>query len=145
MRHFSMKNAMLALVIGLVLGTSGGAVLAADLQTAHIGSRCDGSGLWHFVNNQIGTATTGLLQAQFSCGDFTNVTPSHVTPGTIHFEILTDGDCTLEGASTNLSGKLVLSDLDCEAKKCVPEKEICGDKIDNDCDGTTDESECGTP
>jgi len=44
------------------------------------------------------------------------------------------------GASTDLTGRLVLSDFDCGGR-CVPDAkgEIYGDKIDNDCDGQIDE------
>jgi hypothetical protein len=109
----------LVLVAGFGVSLSGGRIssttgeaLAANLSNAN-GQTCDGAGFWHFVNNQIQGATTGTLTANFSCGSVTTSIPSHVTPGTIHFEVLTDGSCTLLSASTNLPGRLVLSDFTC--------------------------------
>jgi hypothetical protein len=126
MRLFSMKNAMLALVIGLVLGVSG-AALAATLNPAHIGSTCDGSGLWHFVNNQTGGGA-GTLTLDFNDGcDVVSVVRTKVLTSVNQWDVTTSGDCTLEGASTNLLGNLVLSDLFCIPKKdeCDPKTEKC--------------------
>jgi len=110
----------LVLVAGFAVSLSGGRTssttgeaLAADLSNGN-DQTCNGTGLWHFVNNQIGGATTGILTATFSCVvDPITVAPSHVTPGTIHFEILSGGNCTLQDASTDLPVKLVLSDFTC--------------------------------
>ena len=108
----------LVLVAGFGVSLSGGrtssttgAALAADLDNG-FGQTCTGAGNFHFVNNQIQGATTGSLTATFSCGEFT-VMPSHVTRGTIHFNVLTSGSCTLEDAFTDLPGKLALSDFTC--------------------------------
>lgn len=87
------------------------AALAADLSNG-FGSTCDGSGMFHFVNNQVGGATTGTITAEFTCGTFTSG-PSKVTGGTIQFLIGTSGSCELLDASTNLPGRLVLSDFTC--------------------------------
>ena len=90
------------------------------------GQSCGGdSGNWHFVNNQTGTTTPGTLTATWSNGDSCVVSASKVTPGgTQHFNCTAGG--TLTSASTNLNGRLVLSDFSCDVKcdikdpKCVP-------------------------
>ncbi len=119
-----------------------GASLAANLSNA-IGSTCDGEGTWHFVNNQTGGAGAGTLTADFGLAGICQVDASAVLKSVQHFYCFTSGEATLTGASTNLPGKLVLSDFDCGGK-CVPDEkgEICGDGIDNDCDDKIDE-DCG--
>jgi len=97
------------------------------------GQSCGGDiGTWHFVNNQTGGAPAGLLTATWSSGNTCTVSPSAVNKNTQHFICVASG--TLTSASTNLPGRLVLSDFSCEDVKepppppCDPKKEIC------DCD-----------
>jgi hypothetical protein len=93
---------------------------AAELNPGNVGATCNGTGSWHFVNNQTGTTTPGMLQVTFSCGTFT-VGPSKVNPnGVQQFIVSTSGDCKLLGAVTNLPGKLVLSDFTCAAATPTP-------------------------
>ena len=68
------------------------------------GATCNGTGSFHFVNNQTGTTTPGVLTATFTCGTFT-VGPSKINPnGVQQFIVPTSGDCTLITATTNLPG-----------------------------------------
>ena len=71
-------------------------------------------GTWHFVNNQTGGAAAGTLTAIFSSGTVVTVA-SAVLQKTQHFNVSAAG--TLIDASTNLPGKLVLSDFSCEEPK----------------------------
>ena len=90
------------------------------------GQTCDGEGTWHFVNNQTGGAGAGLLDVCFSdSGCQTGIGPTQVNPNNQHFHV--SGSGTLISASTNLPGRLVLSDFDCDVKEppCDPKKEIC--------------------
>src|SRR6516165_2217088 len=84
------------------------------------GARCNGTGSWHFVNNQTGTTIPGVLTATFDCGTFV-VGPSKVNPnGVQQFIVPTSGDCTLITATRNLPGRLVLSDFVCAAATPIP-------------------------
>lgn len=117
------RNWMAATAIAL--GVSGGAALAADLSNGSGQSCGDFVGTWHFVNNQTGGAGAGLLSALFSSGTCT-VGATAVNKSTQHFYCTASG--TLLGASTNLPGKLVLSDFSCADVKeppCDPKKEVC--------------------
>jgi hypothetical protein len=110
-----------AAAIALVLGVCGTA-LAADLANLSGQSCGDLTGTWHFVNNQTGGAGAGSLTATFSGGTCT-VDASKVLHSVQHFYCTAPG--TLEGASTNLPGRLVLSDFSCETKcekDCPPPK-----------------------
>lgn len=120
-----------------------GAAFAATLSNGS-GQSCNGEGTFHFVNNQTGGAAAGVLTALFSTGTCT-VSPSKVNASTQHFYCSTSGNSTLLGASTNLPGRLLLSDYTCGVA-CVPNPkgEICGDGIDNTCDGKVDEG-CSSP
>ena len=90
------------------------AVLAADLSNLS-GQSCGADqGVWHFVNNQTGGAAAGSITATFSSGTCTTG-PSKVNASTQHFYCGASG--ALLGASTNLPGRLVLSDFTC-TKKC---------------------------
>jgi len=93
---------------------------AADLSN-DIGATCNGTGVWHFVNNHVGVLLpAGTLTANFSCGSVT-VTAFKVNPnGNQQFNVVTSGTCTLLSASTNLPGKLVLSDFVCVAGTPTP-------------------------
>ncbi len=127
------------MLLGLAVVLSGSPVLAASLDNLS-GQSCGAAdGTWHFVNNQTGGAAPGTLTATWASGDTCTVGASAVNKSTQHFYCQASG--ALTGATTNLPGKLVLSDFSCETSKCVPDPkgEICGDKIDNDCDGKIDE------
>jgi len=89
--------------------------MAANLHTDHVGTTCADGGTFHFVNNQTGgILTPGTLTANFTGGTVV-ATADHVNRGTQHWTIEAVG--RLDGASTNLPGKLVLSDFTCEEKK----------------------------
>jgi hypothetical protein len=93
------------------------------------GQSCGGDiGTWHFVNNQTGGAAAGSLTATWSSGDTCTVGPSSVNRNTQHFNCIASG--ALTSATTNLPGRLVLSDFSCETKEpppppCDPKKEVC--------------------
>jgi hypothetical protein len=91
------------------------------------GQSCgDFTGTWHFVNNQTGGAPAGTLSATWSSGNTCTASASKVLGSTQHFYCTASG--TLSGASTNLPGKLVLSDFSCDTKEpppCDPKTEIC--------------------
>jgi hypothetical protein len=93
------------------------------------GQSCGGDiGTWHFVNNQTGGAAAGSLTATWSSGDTCTVGPSSVNKNTQHFNCIASG--ALTSATTNLPGRLVLSDFSCETKEpppppCDPKKEVC--------------------
>ncbi|MBH0200280.1 MAG: hypothetical protein HP497_12810 [Nitrospira sp.] len=129
----------LVMLLGLGLVLSSSPAMAASISNLS-GQSCGAAdGTWHFVNNQTGGAAAGTLTATWASGDTCTTTASAVNKSTQHFYCTASG--ALTGASTNLPGKLVLSDFSCETSKCTPDPkgEICGDKIDNDCDGKIDE------
>lgn len=96
---------------------------AADLHTPHLGSSCPAGfvGNYHFVNNQIPAGSfTGTLTASWNSGDTCQVLAYKVLNHTQHFRC-TDALGVLTSASTDLPGKLVLSDFTCtRIKKCDP-------------------------
>ena len=115
------RNWVMAVAMTMVSGTA----LAADIANLS-GQSCGGlSGTWHFVNNQTGGAGPGTLTATWSSGDTCTVGPTAVNAKVQHFYCTASGELT--GASTNLPGKLVLSDFTCETKppSCDPKTEIC--------------------
>jgi hypothetical protein len=118
-------------IVAMALGLASGTALAANLANLS-GQTCgDATGTWHFVNNQTGGAGPGLLSAAWSSGTTcTNVPPSAVNNNTQHFYCTASG--TLLGASTNLPGRLVLSDYSCidikEPPECDPKKQKCDEK-----------------
>lgn len=68
----------------------------------------------------------GTLTATWDSGDTCTVTASKVLSSTQHFFCTASG--ALTGVSTNLPGKLVLSDFSCETKeppKCDPKTQVC--------------------
>jgi hypothetical protein len=116
--------------IGLALLLAATAVPAQAATLGNLsGQSCgDFSGTWHFVNNQTGGAPAGSLSASWSSGDTCTVSASKVLSSTQHFYCIGSG--TLLGASTNLPGKLVLSDFSCDTKTpppppCDPKTQIC--------------------
>ncbi|MGR4869701.1 hypothetical protein ACIPRI_12635 [Variovorax sp. LARHSF232] len=108
----------------VALSVCAGTALAAQLENLSGQSCGDYTGTWHFVNNQTGGAAAGLLNATWSSGNACSVSPSKVLSSTQHFYCTGAG--ALLSASTNLPGRLVLSDFTCgEVKECDPKKEIC--------------------
>jgi hypothetical protein len=122
------KKQALLLFVGVALALTAGAspVHAAVISNLNGQSCGDFSGNWHFVNNQTGGAPAGQITATWSSGDTCTVGPSKVNNTTQHFNCTAGG--TLVSASTNLPGRLLLSDFTCETKEpppCDPKKEIC--------------------
>jgi hypothetical protein len=109
----------------MVLGVAGAAVAASIGNLS--GQSCGGqTGTWHFVNNQTGGAAAGSLSATWSSGNTCTVSATKVLGSTQHFYCTASG--TLLGASTNLPGKLVLSDFSCNTvtpPPCDPKTEVC--------------------
>lgn len=114
--------------VAVAFGLFGGAASAATISNLS-GQSCPAGfiGTWHFVNNQTGGAAAGVLSATWSSGNSCNVGPTAVNNNVQHFYCTATG--TLIGASTNLPGRLVLSDYSCtqvkEPPECDPKKEIC--------------------
>ena len=109
------------------LAITSGTAMAVNISNLSGQSCGAGSGTWHFVNNQTGGAAPGVLSAVWSSGDTCTVGASKVNASNQHFYCTASG--TLLSASTNLPGRLVLSDFSCgdikEPPPCDPKKEIC--------------------
>jgi hypothetical protein len=106
------------LVFTAVVALAGGTLMAASITNLSGQSCGSGSGTWHFVNNQTGGAANGVLTASWSSGDTCNTGPSKNTGSTQHFYCTASGE--LLSASTNLPGRLQLSDFSCQDTKCDP-------------------------
>ena len=130
-----LEHLMAAVALAIAAPT---VVLAADLQPSHVGTSCgELEGTWHFVNNQTGGAAAGTLTASFtSVPTQCSVGASAVNQNTQHF-FCTGHSGTLLGASTNLPGKLVLSDVTCAKAPpppppppppCDPKTQVCPPK-----------------
>ena len=102
------------LAAAITLGITG-VTLAATISNLSGQSCGSDAGAWHFINNQTGGAPAGVLTATWSSGDTCTVGPSKVLGNTQHFNCFASG--TLLSASTNLPGRLVLSDFSCTTKK----------------------------
>jgi hypothetical protein len=103
-----------------------GVVTAATISNINGQSCGDSVGLWHFVNNQKEGAARGTLTATWDSGDTCIVVAGKVNGGTQHFYCSASG--ALSSASTNLPGRLVLSDFSCDIKeppKCDPKYQVC--------------------
>jgi hypothetical protein len=122
-----MRKVMMVLLA--VVALAGGTLMAAEINNLSGQSCGDFSGNWHFINNQTGGAPAGTLTATWDSGDTCTVGPSKVLASTQHFNCIASG--TLVSASTNLPGRLVLSDFSCETKE--PPK--CDPKTDPNCKG----------
>jgi hypothetical protein len=120
-----MRKGMMVLVA--VVALAGGTLMAAQIGNLSGQSCGDFSGNWHFINNQTGGAPAGTLTATWSSGDTCTVGPSKVLASTQHFNCVASGE--LLAASTNLPGKLVLSDFSCGTKEPPP----CDPKTDPNC------------
>jgi hypothetical protein len=107
-------SARVALILALAAGTAS----AAEIGNLSGQSCGDLTGTWHFVNNQTGGAAAGTLTASWSSGATCTAVPSAINARAQHFYCTASG--TLLSASTNLPGKLVLSDFSCETK-CEPD------------------------
>ncbi len=103
------------MAMAIALGVSG---TAAAVSISNVSGQSCGAatGTWHFVNNQTGGAGPGSLSASWSSGNTCSTSPSKVNQSTQHFYCTASG--TLLGASTNLPGRLVLSDFTCGDIKC---------------------------
>jgi hypothetical protein len=122
-----LNKKQLLVALAVAFGVTGGSVLAAEISNLS-GQTCgDAIGTWHFVNNQTGGAPSGTLTATWSSGNACTVSASSVTNKTQHFYCTASG--TLLSASSDLPGKLVLSDWTCtdvkEPPVCDPKKEKC--------------------
>jgi hypothetical protein len=106
------------LIVTLAIPT---AAVAANLSNGS-GQTCAGTGTWHFVNNQTGGASAGMLTASFSGGMTLTTGPEKVLANTQHFYVSTPAGATLLNATTNLPGRLQLSDFSCDADKKDPKK-----------------------
>lgn len=111
MKH---KKLLVTAATVALVGVSSPAI-AAELSNAQGQSCGDAVGVWHFVNNQTGGAAAGTLTATFSDGTVWIVGPSKVNNSMQHFRVESAG--TLLDASTDLPGRLVLSDFSCEDTK----------------------------
>ena len=114
-----MKKKYLVGSILLALGAVGTTVMAADL--ANLDGQSCGSltGTWHFVNNQTGGDPAGTLTYQI--GTTGGTAPAmKINRNNQHFIVTGSGE--LISASTNLPGRLVLSDFTCEKKDEEPPK-----------------------
>jgi len=102
-------------VVALAIPT---AAWSVNLHTPHLGSGCSTGfvGTFHFVNNQTGgTQTPGTLDAVIG-GTHYQVLAYKVNQNVQHF-LIEDAEGSIASASTNLAGKLVLSDLTCTEKR----------------------------
>jgi hypothetical protein len=108
-KYFGLAVLVVALAVPAV-------ALAATLQPSQIGSGCATGqvGTYHFVNNQTEGATAGLLSVTFDGVTTSGIQPYMVLRSVQHFSVSSRG--TLEAASTNLPGNLVLSDFSCKKK-----------------------------
>lgn len=123
-----MRKAMLVLLA--VVALAGGTLMAATISNLNGQSCGDFTGQWHFVNNQVPSGSpAGQLTATWSSGDSCTTSPSAISGNgqTQHFICNASG--TLVSASTNLGGKLVLSDFSCQSKEPPP----CDPKKDPNC------------
>lgn len=116
------------LVFTAVVALTGGTLMAATIANLKGQSCGSDTGVWHFVNNQVPAGSpVGTINATWSSGDSCTTAASHVTGSTQHFYCTASG--TLESASTNLGGKLVLSDYTCTDVKnpppCDPKTQVC--------------------
>ena len=98
---------------------------AAILQgSSGAGDMCNGSGTWHFVNNQTGGDCGTGLPAEFMCNGSTvtlSGTQTKCLSSVDQYIVTTTGDCTLVTASTgSVPGKLVLSDFSCVTATPTP-------------------------
>ena len=122
-----MKKRYWLSAIATAMVITSGAALAANISNLSGQSCGDATGTWHFVNNQTGGAGPGILNASWSSGNTCTVSPSKVSNSNQQFNCTAAG--ALLSASTNLPGRLVLSDFSCgdikEPPPCDPKVEVC--------------------
>ena len=105
----------LAFVVAALVVTP---VAVAATLTNGASQNCDGIAVWHFVNVQTDGATDkGMLTASFSGGLVLTVEASAVNKNMQHFFVETEGDVTLVDATSDLPGRIQLSDLSCDGGK----------------------------
>ena len=110
------KRMSLLTVVFAVAGMIGMALpaAAADLHTPQADTSYCTYGVYHFVNNQTGgEQTAGEIEVEFSGGTET-ATASKVNRNVQHFYVMGAGK--LIDASTDLDGRLVLSDWECKCQ-----------------------------
>ena len=114
-RRFGLASGVLALT-AVLLTMMVLPAFGADLHEPHVGTECDGTGVWHFVHNQVPEdAGPGELTAHFSSGTVV-VTSYKDLKHVRHYSVTAAG--TLLGASDDIAeGKLVLSDYECTPKE----------------------------
>lgn len=110
----------LATAVGLIMALSI-PVGAADLPGRFLGTfDCAGGTVTlHFVNNQTGGAAAGEITVMTSnpTANIGPLAPSQVNKNVQHFIVVINGGATLDSATTNLGGRLVLSDFECTPGK----------------------------
>ena len=104
---------------GAVAIAFAGVAVAATISNINGQSCGTDTGTWHFINNQTGGAAAGTLNATWSSGDSCTVTASKVLRQhpTLQLHVASGA---LTSASTNLPGRLVLSDFSCQTKEPPP-------------------------
>jgi len=112
-----MRKAIKTAIFTAALALPMAPAVAADLSNAAGQSCPDGIAEWHFVNNQTGGAAAGTLTATFTNGTTVMVEASKVNQSNQQFFVRTEGGETLLTASTNLPGRLVISDFECDGGK----------------------------
>lgn len=117
------KRATLLTVVFAVAGVIGMALpaAAATLHPPHEGTICYGTVCdWHFVNNQTGGDSDLTLNATVTNATTVTVLDTKVNRNVVHWWVRTTGTRpqTLETASTNNAGRLVLSDYACICGCC---------------------------
>ncbi len=114
-----MKNAHRMIAIAGAICLASTVAVGAEISNLS-GQSCGADeGTWHFVNNQTGGAGPGTLTAVIG-GQLCIVGPSKVNNNTQHFYC--PGSGALQSASTDLPGRLVLSDFTCTKKDEEPPK-----------------------
>lgn len=107
---YAVRTALVAMAL-----TISGAAMSAEISNLS-GQSCGAlTGEWHFVNVQVPVGTAaGTLNATWSSGASCTVGASAVNNRMQHFYCTASGE--LLSASTNLPGRLQLSDFSCETK-----------------------------
>jgi hypothetical protein len=126
-RYLTVVAVFFAFALALVLPAGTVPARAANLENLNGQSCGDLLGTWHFVNNQTGGAPLGTLTAIFTSGTCTDGGSAAGNNVQHFFCVGFSGE--LLSASTDLPGRLVLSDFTCDVKKPPP----CDPKTDPLC------------